>query len=157
MSERAQDLAERFVQAIADFTAFVEDIPEEQWGTPVSAGDPRTVGVVARHIAWAYLFEWEHFRAIAEGHPLLPVPEFESINAEYAQQWSSVSKQDVLAELRGAETVADQIRGLSDEQLAREGRYSAARPSRTVDELIDRVLIGHIGGHTAEIQAAMAA
>ena len=156
MSERAQDLAARFVQAMADFKAFVEEIPKEQWGKPVSAGDPRTVGVVARHIAWAYVFEWGHFRAITEGHPLPPVPEFESINAEHAQEWSSISKDDVLLELGSAEAVAAQIRGLSDEQLAREGLYSAGRPIRTIDELIDRVLIGHIGGHMAEMRAAIA-
>ena len=85
------------------------------------------------------------------------MPEFESINADYAQQWSSISKDGVLAELRSAQAVADQIRGLSDEQLVREGLYSVGRPVRTVDELIERVLIGHIGAHMAEMRAALTA
>src|SRR3712207_2884590 len=102
MSQRAQELAERFVQAVGDFRTFVEAIADADWVTPVSAGDPRTVGVVARHIAWGIEFEWQHFRAIADARPLPPVPEFESINAQYAEQWSSISKADVLAQLRSA-------------------------------------------------------
>jgi hypothetical protein len=134
MSKRAEELAEGCAQAIAEFTSCVQGIPDEAWASPVSSGDPRSVGVVARHIVWAHEFEWEYFQAIAEGHPL--APEFDSINAEYAEEWRSISKADVLAVLQSAEAIADQIRGLTDKQLALKGQFVTARPSRSADECL---------------------
>jgi hypothetical protein len=155
MSKRAEELADDFVEAIAEFKTCVQEIPDEAWARPVSSGDPRSVGVVARHVVWAYEFEWEYFRAIAEGHPLAPVPEFDSINAEYAEEWKSISMVEVLAALQSAEGVADQIRGLTEEQLALEGQFVTARPSRSVDEWVGGALPTHIRNHLREMQAAI--
>jgi hypothetical protein len=158
MAERAQELAERFARAGAEFRAFVEKIPEDQWEKPISAGDPRSVGVVARHVAWAYTFEQRYFQAIAEGHPLssLSWPEVDALNAEGARQWQSIPTEEVLAALRTAgKEAADWARGLSDEQLERSGEYVAGRPVRTVDQWIERTLIGHIRGHLEDIRGAL--
>jgi hypothetical protein len=157
MSKRAEELAEGFAHAVAEFKSCVREIPDEAWARPVSSGDPRGVGVVARHVVWAYEFEWEYFRAIADGHPLAPVPEFDSINAEYAEEWKSISMAEVLAALQSAEAVVNQIRGLTDEQLAREGQFVAARPSRSVDEWVGRALPTHIRNHMHAMQAAITA
>lgn len=155
MSNRAVELAQEFLEAVAEFRTFVQEIPDATWAIPLSSGDPRGIGVVARHIVWGYEFEWKYFLAIANGRPLPPVPEFKSINAEYAKEWTSISKADVLQELQSADAVADQIGKLTDEQLARQGMYAAAGSTRTVAEWIERPLKSHIRGHMAEIRAAV--
>ncbi len=39
------------------------------------------------------------------------------------------------------------VRSFSDEQLARSGLYLEGRPSLTVEQWIERILIGHPGAH----------
>jgi hypothetical protein len=158
MAERAQDLADRFERESAYFCSFVEEIPEEMWEKPLSAGDPRSVGVVARHVAWAFAFEQRYFQAIAEGRPLAAVPmaEVDALNAEGARQWQSMPKGEVLAALhQTGEVVADWVRGLSDGQLERLGEYVAGRPARTVEQHIERTLIGHIRRHLDDIRTTL--
>jgi hypothetical protein len=158
MAERAEELAKRFAQANGDFIAYIEKIPEERWGKIVGAEDPRPVGVVANHVAWGYAFEQRHFQAMAAGQSLSAVSmaEIDTFNAEHARQWQSLSKGEVLAALRTTgEVVASWVRGLSDEQLERSGEFIVGRPSRTVDQWIERGLIGHIGGHLKDIRATI--
>jgi hypothetical protein len=158
MGKRAQELAERFARANTEFSAFVERVPAELWEQAVSAGDPRSIGVLVRHVAWGYTYEQQYFQAIAERHPLPPVTEFATINAELAHQWGSLSKDDSLAALRAAsEVVASWVRGLRDEQLATTGQYWVESPRWSVEQWIEGVLIGHIGEHLNDIRTTLEA
>jgi hypothetical protein len=155
VSERAEELARRFSEAHQEFLAFVETIPEEQWLTPVSVGDPRSVGVVVQHVAWVYSFEQRYFKAIAEEHPLPPVVEFDTMNAELARHWESLSKSEVLQALATEyDVVAAWIPTLTDEQLQRSGRYWIGKVN-TVDGMIEGTLAWHPGAHLQEIRAAI--
>jgi hypothetical protein len=160
MTERALDLAERFSRESAQFCAFVEEIPRAMWEKPLSAGDPRSVAAIARHVAWAYAFEQHYFQAIAEGNLLAAVPmvEVDALNAEGAREWQSIPREEVLAALRQiGDVAANWVRRLSDEQLDRMGEYVAGRPPRTVGQRIERTLIGHIRSHLDDIHAALSA
>lgn len=78
------------------------------------------------------------------------------MNAENARPWKSVSKREVQATLRHISAdVAAWVCGLSDEQLERRGEYIVGYAIRTVDQLIERTLIGHIRGHLSEMHAAL--
>jgi hypothetical protein len=158
MAERAAELAERFARESARFCTFVEEIPVAMWEKPLSAGDPRSVAAIARHVAWAYAFEQHYFQAIAEGIPLAAVPmaDVDALNAEGAAEWQSMPKEEVLAALRQiGEVAANWVRSLSDEQLDLMGEYVAGRPPRTVEQHIERTLIGHIRVHLDDIRATL--
>jgi hypothetical protein len=155
-SARARELADQFFQAHAAFSSFVATIPAEKWRRPVSAGDPRPVWILARHIAWGYLFEQSYFQAIAEGNPKPPVDEFKTMNAALAHEWDSLSRSDVVAAIEVAgRLAAEWVRGLSDQQLARRGEYYVGGPTWTVDDWIANILIGHIATHVPEMRAAV--
>jgi DinB superfamily len=156
VGERAQALADRFTEANADFTAMVEQIPSASWDKMASAGDPRPIGVLARHVAWGYTFEMSYFQAIAEGHPRPPVQEVDTLNAKLAREWRSTPRGEVLLELRSAsQAVEDWVRGLTDEQLSRSGQFVTGGTPRSVEVFIDRILIGHIGTHLADVRSAL--
>jgi hypothetical protein len=158
MAERAQELAECFAQANAHFTAFVEQIPGDQWDKPLSAEDIRSAAIVARHVAYGNAFQQRYFHAIAAGRPLLDVDlsQIETLNAELARQWQFVRKEEVLAELqRVGQEVTAWVQGLSQEQLAQTGPYWIGGPCLSTDQWIERALLGHIEGHLRELRTTL--
>jgi hypothetical protein len=76
-------------------------------------------------------------------------------NAEHARQFAGCSKAETL-ELhdRGVAEASSILRGLTDEHLARQGEFLTGAPS-TVEQAIERVLIGHPREHTATIRASL--
>ncbi len=79
------------------------------------------------------------------------------MNARDAEEWKHAPKDETLALLRGnAAAAAAEVRQLSEEQLALRGRYITDIPDAwTVEEWLERVLIGHIRGHLTSIRAAL--
>ena len=84
-------------------------------------------------------------------------------NAAFAEQHADVTKPQVL-ELLNSNTASalDLIRGLSDEQLQRGigGRDQQALlqwcgEARTVDQLIEQLLIGHVLLHRSSVRATV--
>lgn len=158
MSDRAKDLAEWFALANAEIVAFLQEIPETLWRRMLGDGELRSVGVVGRHVAWGYEFERRYFDAIAEGQPLPPVilAEFDAQAAELAREWEDVTRAEVLEALATSGAAAEAwLRGLSDEQLDRQGVYPEGVPARSVQEWVERLLLGHPGAHLAGIRAAL--
>jgi uncharacterized damage-inducible protein DinB len=158
VSERARTLAEQFEQANEQFVAVVEALPDERWREQCH-DEARPVCAVARHIAEAYQIELDAFRVIAAGEPLKPVPlaELHEANARRAARDATCTRAEVLAlARRNAAEAAAFVRGLSDEQLARSGVYVDVLRTMTLDQLVERILIGHIRGHLRSIAAANA-
>jgi hypothetical protein len=158
MSDRARNLADRFAQAHGTFVAAVKQLPEGHWRLPVSDTDPRSVGVIARHVAWGYSIEQEYIGAILAGQPLpeLSLGELDAMNTSLAQEWGDLRKAEVLAALQSAGAGAEAwIRGMSDEQLDRQGPYFAGLPPRTVAQWLEFPFLAHPGMHLPEIQAAL--
>jgi hypothetical protein len=74
-------------------------------------------------------------------------------NAQHAQQFANVTKEETLAALQqNAPGAVAMVRGLSDEQLDRSAEFVGRR--WTTEEAIQTILIGHIAGHTESIRAA---
>ena len=159
MSERARTLAGQFERAVAEFIEVVEELSDEQWRT-LCANEERTVGVLARHVAAAIPFEMVIFRKIAAGRQPTTITraQLAEMNAGHAEQWAECAKEETLALLRdNAAVAAAEVRRLNDEQLARAGKYVEEIPEAwTVDQWIERILIGHVSGHLQSIRAALA-
>jgi len=158
VSERAQALADQFERANQDFIAAVAALPEERWREPCR-DEERLVCAVARHIAEAYQIELDAFAVIAAGEPLKPLAlgELHAANARRAGRDATCTPAEVLdLARRNAAQVAAFVRGLTDEQLARSGVYVDVLPSMTLDQLIERILVGHIRGHLKSIEAVTA-
>src|SRR6266542_2961215 len=151
MGSRAESLADKFEQAVAEFASTIERIPDDKWN---ARGGPEgwTVAGVAQHVSGQFPLEMEFITAAAEGKPL-PSYSWDDINGmneSRADKNSSASKADVLRELRdGAASTAAYVRGLSDEQLDRTGQLALAGGATvSAQQLIEGgVLIDHEVGH----------
>lgn len=156
MSERARELADRFLEASEAFAAEVERLSPAQWRA-FCPGEGRTAAALARHVAWGYEVEIEAFRAMAEGRPV-PTWTAEALdraNAEAGQMDAACDQAETIALLRRhAAAAAAVVRGLTDARLARGGVYVEGFPSETVEVWIAEVLIGHPGMHLPAIRAA---
>src|SRR6266540_610776 len=157
MAGRAESLADRFEQAVAEFANTIERIPDDEWS---AKGGPEgwTVAAVAQHVSGQFPLEMEFITAAAEGKPL-PSYSWDDINGmneSRAEKNSAASKAEVLRELReGAASTAAYVRALSDEQLDRTGQLAlAGGASVTAQQLIEGgVLIDHVRGHMKSLQA----
>jgi hypothetical protein len=158
MPTRAEQLANDFEQAVADFAQTIEQIPDDKWS---AKGGPEgwTIAGVAQHVSGQFPLEMEYITAAAEGRPL-PGYSWDEINQKNesrAQVNSAATKADVLRELReGAASTAAYVRGLSDEQLDRTEKLALAGGAEvTAQQLIEGgVLIDHVRGHMQSLQSA---
>jgi hypothetical protein len=160
MSERAEELAGRFERAIEEFVGVVAGLSAQQWRLRCR-DEERSVGVVARHVAKGIPFEMAVFRQIAAGERPATITraQLDAMNARDAAAWTGSSKEETVALLREyAAAAASEVRGWSDAQLGRSGKYLEELPEAwTVDAWIERILIGHVTGHLGSVRAALAA
>jgi hypothetical protein len=156
-SARAEELASRFVAANEAFIAYIETLTPSQWLMFV-ADEERTIAALAHHVAWAMVFEVEAFQIIAGGADPTPVTleQLSDVNAINGAEYAEVPREKAVAVLRqnGASAAAF-VGGLSDEQLARKGRYLDYIPAMSIENWVRRVLINHIEMHWRSIRAAL--
>ena len=151
MGSRAESLADKFEQAVAEFASTIERIPDEKWSAKCGS-EGWTVAGVAQHVSGQFPLEMQYITAAAESKPM-PSYSWDDINGmneSRAEKNSSASKADVLRELReGAASTAAYVRGLSDEQLERTAALAlAGGASVSAQQLIEGgVLIDHVLGH----------
>ena len=157
MPTRAQALADKFEQAVAEFAHTIDQIPDGKWN---AKGGPEgwTIAGVAQHVSGQFPLEMEYITAAAEGKSLPPYSwdDINAMNERRAEKHSSTSKADVLRELReGAASTADYVRGLSDEQLDRTASLAlAGGASVSAQQLIEGgVLIDHVVGHMKSLRS----
>jgi len=157
MPSRAESLADKFEQAVAEFATTIERIPDDKWN---AKGGPEgwTVAGVAQHVSGQFPLEMQYITAAAEAKPL-PSYSWDDINGmneSRAEKNSSASKAEVLRELReGAASTASYVRGLSDEQLERTASLALAGGATvSAQQLIEGgVLIDHVLGHMKSLPA----
>ena len=158
MAERSRVLAEQFEQAVNEFISVVEGLSEAQWRM-LCPNEERPIGVLTRHVARGIVFEMDVFREIAGGvQPnTISRAELAQTNARDADEWQDVPKDETLTLLlENAKAAAAEVRQLSEHQLALSGRYISDIPDAwTVDQWLERVLIGHVRGHLASIRAVL--
>jgi len=157
MSDQAQALAERFERAHKAFVATVLNLSDAQWQT-YCPEEERTVAALTWHVASAYGVETAALRAMAIGQPVevWARDALDRSNAEDGATYADCDRAETVELLRGnGAAAASFVRSLSDEQLARRGRYLEDLPDWTVAEWIGRVLVGHPEIHLRSIRAAL--
>lgn len=157
MSERAEALASKFEQANADAIATVEKLSDEQWRKTTTEG--WTVAACAHHVSGSHegISQWVGALASGVAVPPASMEDFAEPNAKHAAEYASCSKAEVLDQLRtkGAEAAAF-VRTLSDEQLDRQVDVIKGMPKWRVQDVIERILIGHAVEHIGSVKAAAA-
>ena len=156
-SAKANELASEFETAAESFARFLEELSPEQWSTTVP-GEERTVAALARHIGWGFGYEMIAFNAFSESRPFeaVTLAQFAELNAANGAEYAACPQPDTIQFIRDeAALAAAQVRGFSDESLARRGQYVDIAPERSVEEQIQRVLIAHIGMHERTIREAL--
>ena len=84
-----------------------------------------------------------------------PPIDFKQANARHANEYADTTKAQVLTLLRdGGEQIAKDLRSIADEKLGIAQELASGKMS--VQQRIERVLIGHIQGHQGSIQATIA-
>ncbi len=161
-SQRAFDLSEELKAAVGDFVDYVARLTPEQWrrqasnvDRPVAPGpdEVRPVGVVAYHTAASMETIAGRMLTVASGGTPPPVAFSHEKNAEQAREHADATVRQVveLARDSGAAAV-DMLRGLSGEQLARTIQFPVGEMS--VEQMAQRVLIGHVRWHLESIRKA---
>lgn len=159
---RSARLADQFETAQGSFIRLVESLTTEQWSkrgknTPEARindeDESRPVGVIAHHVAETQDWIMNRIKAILEDKPTPPV-DFKVINAEHAMEHAHATRAEVLALLRDSgPRIGQDIRDIRDEQLDKERQLPSG--IMTVQERIERVLIGHMKSHQASIEATI--
>ncbi len=154
----ARALARRFEEAVQALGALLERCSAEQWRT-ICPGEGWTVGVTAHHVAGSFRFISGLIEALTAGNPLPEVTAagIDEGNARHAVKFADCDYVETIEGLRVKGAAAGQlIAGLSDEQLENAAPF-ALRSGRvtSVRRIIERMLIGHVESHRADIEAAL--
>jgi DinB family protein len=164
MTSRSAQLAVDFETAQKEFIRLVESLSNEQWhakgvnshGLRMNDEDEtRALGVIAHHVADTQPWIMGRIRAIIEDGPTPPV-DFKEINAKHSVEHAGATRAEVLALLRqNLERITSEVRAIPDSMLDKERQFPTG--TMTVEQRIERVLIGHMAAHQASIEAAVEA
>src|SRR5439155_16741346 len=78
MGSRAEALADKFQQAVAEFASTIERIPDEKWSAK-GGSEGWTVAGVAQHVSGQFPLEMQYITAAAESKPM-PSYSWDDIN-----------------------------------------------------------------------------
>ncbi len=161
-TSRSAGLADQFGAAQESFIDLVESLTDEQWrmrgvNTPKlrqnDEDESRPVGVIAHHVASTQPWIMSRIWAIIEDGPTPPV-DFKIINAEHAVEHAGATKAEVLSLLQqNLHRITGEVRAIPDHMLDKERQLPTG--VMTVQQRIERVLIGHMNAHQASIEATI--
>ena len=158
-SRRAGALADRIEQGASLLAAFAQTLTEEEWRRPVSATDPRPIGVIVHHVASMYPIEIDVARMFAGGNAVTEVTweVVAQINAKHAQDLAGVQKSDTLQLLRqNSRAAADAVRAFADEELDGAVPFSLSYGAPvTAQFVIEDHALRHSWHHLARIRKAL--
>jgi hypothetical protein len=160
----ADELASELEHACTQLAELAESLTPEQWRATavnhpeivVGADEDRPVGVVAHHVAEWFPTILGIVEAMATDEPLprLSVEEINSINAAHATATPEPDQARTVALIRQRGVDAAQVvRALTQDQL--DHGPDAGPGSSTTQEVIGRVLIGHVLWHLESIRATV--
>jgi anti-sigma factor ChrR (cupin superfamily) len=161
-ASRSARLADQFEAAQESFIRLVESLTVDHWrmrgkNTPElrinEEDESRPVGVIAHHVAVNQDWIMNRIKAIIEDKPTPPV-DFKVINAQHANEHAHATRAEVLALLRESKArIAKDVRAIRDDQLDKERQLPSGTMS--VQQRIERVLIGHMKAHQGSIEATI--
>jgi hypothetical protein len=158
-SHRAESLAKRIEQGAAGLATFAALLSEEQWRTPVSASDRRTIGLIVHHVAAVYPVEIQLAQTIAKGKPVTDVSweVVADLNAKHAREQSAVTKAAALELLRkNSAEAAAAVRAFTDEELDTAAPFSLSFGAPvTAQFVIEDHALRHSWHHLERIRRAL--
>jgi hypothetical protein len=123
---RGAELAAGLVAAAAEVAEFVRGCDDQTWARSTAA-ECWPVGVVARHIAAGNQLIGGWIEATVAGRGVtVTAAEVDAVNARNLELWRGCTREDVLAELGGIDTLATLITALSDDDLERSAPFGPA-------------------------------
>ena len=159
VNRRSAALADRIEEGAALLAAFAQGLSEEEWRTPVSATDRRSVGLIVHHVASMYPIEIDVARAIAKGKAVTDVTweAVAELNAKHAREHAQETKAAALDLLRrNSRDAADAVRTFTDEELDRAAPLSLSFGAPvTAQFVIEDHALRHSWHHLAHIQKAL--
>lgn len=157
MSQRARELVQRFEAANNDLIRYIERCSEGDLNK-VTGGEGWSVRVAAHHIAASHepVAGLAYLVATGAELPALSMEMFHQMNAKHAADYATVSKADILATAQqGAAKATGMMAGFSDEQLDRSAHMAAFGATMSAQQVVENILIWHIGHHLDSIKAAV--
>ena len=155
------ELADRLRRRYESFADYLSTLRPEHWSIvcgnhpTIRVGDDdegRRVGTVAHHVAVALPRQVAFLRAIVSGGEI-PRPS-NAFNAEHARANPDPDREGTISLIRRSSAeVAEIVRSLSDEDLARSAETFAGE--MTASQAVERVLIGHVDWHEDSIKATL--
>jgi hypothetical protein len=156
MSQRATELAERFLSFNNDMIAFVKNCSEENW-EKVCPGEQWPVGVVARHVAAG------HYRAVGLAKMIVAGKELPELtdeaidqsNAQHADKHAGCTKAEVLGLLReNGTSLTDFVTELDDADLDRTGQLAVVGGTISTQQFVENIIILSATDHFENMKAA---
>jgi DinB superfamily len=158
MGAKSEALVQQFESKAREAEKVLEALTDADW-RKVTAAEQWTVGVTAHHLAGAFEAVAGIATALAAGQPLGTFTRamLDSMNAQHARDHAQCTKAETITlHRKGVATAAAVVRGLSDEQLARQGTVFTDAPPMSVEQLIAAGLINHIDEHYGSIRRTIA-
>ena len=162
-TSRSGRLADQFEAALESFIGVIESLSNDQWrmrgkNTPNlrinDEDEARPLGVIAHHVAVNQSVIMGRIQLVLHDAPT-PAVDFKQVNAKHANEYADTTKLEVLSLLRDSgEQIAKDLRAIPDEKLDKARELPSGK--MTVEQRIERVLIGHITGHQGSIEATIA-
>jgi len=158
MSQRAQDLVERFKAFNNEVIRFVEACSEEQWNKVCA--EEWNIGVVARHIgAGHYTGAADMAKMIVDGEkvPGITMDQIVEMANTHAREHADCSRAEVLGLLNSnGAAFANYVAGLGDVELDRSAHMELVGGEVSAQQLIEMVIFDSGGEHLANMKKALA-
>jgi Mycothiol maleylpyruvate isomerase N-terminal domain len=154
MGAQGEAFAKRFEAKVEEATTLLERLTDADW-KKATAAEKWTVAVTAHHIASSYESATHIIKTIAAGQAL---PHFtremlDEMNVQHAKEFAGCTKAETIAlHKKGAAAAATAVRGLSDGELAKTGTVFTGMPPVSAEELVKRILLGHVDAHFGSIR-----
>lgn len=156
--KRANVLANRIKEGADSLHTFANDLSQSEWETPVK-GDGRTIGVVVHHVASVYPIEVELAQKLANGEAITgaTMEVIDKMNADHANEFSSISKEVALELLNKNSNIASEaVRKLTNEELDNSASVSLnANAPLTAQFFIEDHALRHSFHHLEKIKLTL--
>jgi hypothetical protein len=158
MGARAETLAKQFEAKAAEMTKAIGALSDADW-KKVTASEQWSVGVTAHHVAGGHEGIASLVKSAAAGQsiPGFTLEKLHEGNAKHAREFAGCTKAETLAlHEKGAAAAAAAVRALSDAELDRSATVITGAPAMTAQQVIENILINHIGEHLGSIRKTLA-
>jgi hypothetical protein len=157
MGAKGEAFAKQFEAKVEEATTLLEKLTDADW-KKTTAAEKWTVAVTAHHIASSYEPATHIIKTIAAGQAL---PHFtreilDAMNVQHATEFADCTKAETIAlHKKAAAAAAAAVRGLSDGELAKTGTVFTGMPPVSAEELVKRILLGHVDAHFGSIRTTI--